>query len=97
MELSRAPRIAADLPVLYAVGQSDFAGTVANISRSGAHVVVDHFAPDIGTHIRLFIAEHRDRQVEVEARVVRQSPRGFGAQFLGTPIELLELLADLGA
>ena len=96
MQLPRAPRIPADLPVLYAVGTSDFAGKIANISRSGAHVVVEHFAPDIGTRIRRFISEPRERQNALEPRVVRKTPRGFCAQFLGTPVHQHELLADLG-
>ncbi|HEU4428068.1 MAG TPA: PilZ domain-containing protein [Myxococcota bacterium] len=90
------PRVAAQLPVVYAVGTSDFAGTVVNISRTGVLVRVDHRVPDLGARIRLFISNAREQQIEVYARVVREIPRGFAAQFLAVPIELLELLADLG-
>ena len=97
MVLVRAPRHHADIQILYEVGESDFAGRIANISRSGAYVEVDFFVPYVGRCIRLLISEPRDRRVEVEACVVRVTPRGYGAQFMRRPIELLELLADLGS
>lgn len=90
------PRVTANFHVLYAVDRSDYAGTIVNISRSGALIAAEHLAPEVGTQLRLFVLESPDRQIEVEARVVRLTPRGFGAQFLGTPVELLELLEDLG-
>jgi len=89
-------RVAANLPVLFAVGTSDFAGTLVNISRSGALVRTKHHVPEVGARIRLFISRSRERQIEIEARVVRHLPRGLAAEFLGALVELLELLADLG-
>jgi hypothetical protein len=96
MVLVRAPRHPADIQILYEVGESDFAGRISNISRSGAYVEVDFFVPYVGRRIRLLMSGPRDRRVDVDACVVRVTPRGYGAQFLGKPIELLELLADLG-
>jgi len=90
------PRIAAHLPVLCFVGTSEYAGTVVNISRTGAYVRVEHYVPEIDARIRLFISGPAERQIEVDASVVRLTPHGFAARFLGTPVELLELLADLG-
>ncbi|HEU0303186.1 MAG TPA: Fe-Mn family superoxide dismutase [Gaiellaceae bacterium] len=57
--------------MLYAVGKSDFAGTAVNIARTGVLVRVDHYVPNIGARIRLFISDSRERQIEVDARAVR--------------------------
>ena len=89
-------RVAASLPVLFAVGTSDFAGTVVSILRAGALVRAERHVPEVGARIRLFISRSLERQIEIEARVVRHVPRGFAAEFLGALVELLELLADLG-
>jgi len=89
------PRVNANFPVLYTVAGSDYAGTIVNISRSGALVATDQHVPGVGIQLRpvLFAGS---RQIELEARVVRHIERGFAVEFLGVPVELLELLADLG-
>jgi hypothetical protein len=94
----RAPRIPTSLRALYTLERADFAGTIVDLSRSGARVEApENRVPETGAQIRLCIAGSRDRQIEVAARVARQTEQGFGAQFIGsTPVELLELLVDLG-
>ena len=97
MEQPRAARVPTSLRALYTLERSDFEGTVVDLSRSGAKVETAlNRVPDRDARIRLFIAGSSDRQIELEARVARHTGHGFGAQFMATPVELLELLADLG-
>lgn len=90
------PRVNAAFAVHYAVGRSHYSGTIVNISRSGVLAVAEHYVPDVGTRLHLSISGPRDHQIELDARVVRRTEHGFAAEFLGTPVELLELVADLG-
>jgi hypothetical protein len=98
VEHRRAARIQTNLRALYTFERADVVGTIANLSRSGARVdTLESRVPGTGAQIRLSIAGSRDRRIEVDARVARQTGQGFGAQFAGpTPVELLELLVDLG-
>ena len=75
--------------------RADCAGTVIDLSRRGAHVeTARNRVPDIGAKLRLYLAGSFDLKIEVEARVVRHTAQGFGAEFVGAvPVELL---TDLG-
>lgn len=97
MELQRAARLPATLPVLYEVNRADFAGTVIDISRTGAQIEATwDRVPAVGARVRLFISGSRDHQIELDGHTVRHTERGFAAHFARAPVELLELLVDLG-
>lgn len=98
MNVQRAARLRATLPVLYEFDRADFAGTVVDISRTGAHVAAEAGrVPGVGAPVRLFISGSRHHQVEIDGRTVRHTERGFAASFAGgAPVQLLELLVDLG-
>jgi hypothetical protein len=98
MEVRRAARVRATLPVLYVLDRSDFTGTVVDISRTGAHIAAaKERVPEVGAPVRLFISGSRHHQVEIDGHTVRHTERGFATHFAGsTPVQLLELLVDLG-
>jgi len=90
------PRVNANFPVRFSLERSECAGTLVNLSRSGALVAADRYVADVGAQLRLVISAPRPGPIAVDSCVVRRTANGFAVQFLGAPVELLELLADLG-
>jgi hypothetical protein len=96
MERRRAARLAARYRVQYRPGQADAFGTIVSISRSGALLATGASAPlpSVGEALSLLVAAP-EPTVELEARVVSVGVASFAIEFVGEPVELLELLSGL--
>jgi c-di-GMP-binding flagellar brake protein YcgR len=91
----RAVRWPFQQPVLYTVRDQDCSGTTVDVSIHGAQIALTGLdLADIGDVVRLHIPA-RGRQIEIEARVVRRTSKGFGVAFRAPQPDLLDVIADL--
>ncbi len=77
VKVKRDRRIRTEFETLYSSDRQEGAGTLANISYSGAQLTGTSLRPAVGTKLRLYVFVQPISPFEVVGEVVRHSEDGF--------------------
>ncbi len=89
------PRRVASNEVAYSAGREEGIGRLADVSISGALLEEATSQPPLDSMLQLHVLRDSGEPVDLAARVVRHSPRGFAVKFSGYTRELAELLEEI--
>jgi hypothetical protein len=93
----RNPRFRTRFDALCSAGQREGAGTLADISRSGALLEGASFCPEPGTKIRLYVFVQPVSPFELVGEVVRSEDKRFAIRFTELDPAVGRLVEDVAA
>ncbi len=82
---------------LYASGQMEGAGVLADLSYSGARVEEASLCPPVGTRMRLYVFIQPVSPFELIGHVIRSTQSGFAIAYDISDPELRDLVDDIAA
>ena len=91
------PRFQTRFDVLCSTGETEGAGTLVNISRSGACLDLSSPMPDLGTKVRLHIFIQPVCPFELGGEVVRCDENRFAIRYSNLDAEVGRLVDDVAA
>lgn len=91
------PRFRTRFDVLCSTGESEGAGTLVNISRSGARLDRSSMMPEVGTKVRLYIFIQPVSPFELSGEVVRADDSTFAIRYSDLDAEIGRLVDDVAA
>ncbi len=97
MERRNHPRFRTRFDVLCSTGEQEGAGTLVNLSRSGARLDGASVLPAIGTKVRLYIFIQPVSPFELSGEVVRQDGSTFAIRYSNLDTEIGRLVDDVAA
>ena len=97
MERRKNPRFRTRFDVLCSAGDKEGAGTLVNISRSGARLDAASHCPEIGTKVRLYIFIQPVCPFEISGEVVRHEEGTFAIRYSNLDPEIGRLVDDVAA
>ncbi len=97
MEQRRSPRFRTHFDALISSGRAEGAGTLAEISYSGARVEAASTQPPIGTRITLYIFVLPVSPFELTGQVARHTEKGFAVAYDLFDPEIRRLVDDVAA
>ncbi len=97
MEHRRDSRFHTQFDALYSAGREEGAGTLVDISRSGAHLEQTSLRPEVGSKVRIYIFVRPVSPFELVGEVVRHTDSGFAIESIEASEEILELVDDVAA
>lgn len=97
MEQRRSPRFRTHFDALISSGRTEGAGTLAEISYSGARVEAASTQPPIGTRVTLYIFVLPVSPFELTGQVARHTEKGFAIAYDLFDPEIRRLVDDVAA
>lgn len=97
MNRRRNPRFRARFDALCSAGEREGAGTLADISRSGARLDGASYCPEPGTKVRLYVFVQPVSPFELVGEVVRSDARGFAIRYTELDPAIGRLVDDVAA
>lgn len=97
MDRRNHPRFRTKFDVLCSAGETEGAGTLVNISRSGAYLDTSNECPEIGTKVRLYIFIQPVCPFELSGEVVRVDGSSFSIRYSNLDPEVGRLVDDVAA
>ena len=97
MDRRNHPRFRTRFDVLCSAGDVEGAGTLKNISRSGACLASVSHVPEVGTKVRLYIFIQPISPFELAGEVVRRAEGEFAIQYSNLDPEVGRLVDDVAA
>lgn len=97
MNRRRNPRFRTRFDALCSAGDREGAGTLADISRSGARLAGASFCPEPGTKIRLYVFIQPVSPFELVGEVVRGEGDTFAIRFASLDPAVGRLVEDVAA
>ena len=97
MERRKNPRYRATFDALCSAGETEGAGVLVNISRSGALLENASHAPEIGTKVRLYVFIQPVCPFELAGEVVRADGDTFAIRYSNLDPEIGRLVDDVAA
>ena len=91
------PRFRTKFDVLCSTGEREGAGTLSNISRSGASIDSASKMPPLGTKVRLYIFIQPISPFELSGEVVRHEGTTFAIRYSNLDAEVGRLVDDVAA
>jgi hypothetical protein len=91
------PRFRTKFDVLCSTGDEEGAGTLVNISRSGARLDSVTRIPDLGTKVRLYVFIQPVCPFELAGEVVRHEGTTFAVRYSNLDPEIGRLVDDVAA
>jgi hypothetical protein len=82
---------------LYASGEVEGAGVLADLSYSGARIEGASLSPPVGTHVRLYVFIQPISPFELIGDVVRSTESGFAIVYEVSDPGLRDLVDDIAA
>lgn len=82
---------------LYSAGKNEGAGTLSNISYSGAHLEGVSIQPELEKPLRLFVFIQPVSPFELVGTVVRHTDDGFAIEFSELSDEIKRFVDDVAA
>ncbi len=95
MENRRDPRFHTQFDALYSSGREEGAGTLVDLSRSGAHLEHSSLRPQVGSKVHLYIFVRPVAPFELVGEVVRHTDSGFAIENIEASEEILQLVDDV--
>lgn len=96
-ERRRSPRVRSRFDALIAAGAREGAGTLAEISYSGARLDDTSLQPPVGTEVRLYVFVQPVSPFEIEGVVTRHTETGFAVTYELFDVEIRRLVDDVTA
>ncbi len=97
MNRRRNPRFRTRFDALCSTGEREGAGTLADLSRSGARLEGSSFAPEPGTKVRLYVFVLPVSPFELVGEVVRSESGSFAIRFTELDPAIGRLVEDVAA
>ena len=97
MDRRNHPRFRTKFDVLCSAGETEGAGTLVNISRSGARLDAASHAPEVGTKVRLYIFIQPVCPFELAGEVIRVEGTTFAIRYSNLDPEVGRLVDDVAA
>ncbi|MEZ4333826.1 MAG: PilZ domain-containing protein [Myxococcota bacterium] len=97
MNRRRNPRFRARFDALCSVGEREGAGTLVDISRSGARLDGASFCPEPGTKVRLYVFIQPVAPFELAGEVVRSDGQSFAIRYTELDPAVGRLVDDVAA
>ncbi|MCR9095598.1 MAG: PilZ domain-containing protein [bacterium] len=97
MDRRNHPRFRAKFDVLCSAGETEGAGTLVNISRSGARLDSASHVPEIGTKVRLYVFIQPVCPFELAGEVTRVDGTTFAIRYGNLDPEIGRLVDDVAA
>ena len=97
MDRRNHPRFRTKFDVLCSSGETEGAGTLVNISRSGARLDSASHQPEIGTKVRLYIFIQPVCPFELAGEVIRVEGTTFAIRYSNLDPEVGRLVDDVAA
>ena len=97
MERRKNPRFRTKFDVLCSAGEREGAGTLANISRSGACLEGASHCPEMGTKVRFYVFIQPVCPFELAGEVVRVEGDTFAIRYSNLDPEIGRLVDDVAA
>jgi len=97
VERRNHPRFRTRFDVLCSTGEQEGAGTLVNISRSGARLDSTSMLPEIGTKVRLYVFIQPVCPFEIAGEVVRHEGSTFAIRYGNLDPEIGRLVDDVAA
>ena len=97
MDRRRSPRFKTKFDALYSAAAEEGAGTLAEISYSGARLEGASIRPGVGTRIRLYIFLQPVAPFELEGLVARHTESGFALNYDLFDEDIRRLVDDVSA
>lgn len=97
MDRRNHPRFRTKFDVLCSAGETEGAGTLENISRSGACLVGATHVPELGTKVRLYVFVQPVCPFELAGEVVRADEASFAIRYSNLDAEVGRLVDDVAA
>ena len=91
------PRFRTKFDVLCSAGETEGAGILVNISRSGAQIGSATHAPEIGTKVRLYVFIQPVCPFELAGEVIRADDASFAIRYSNLDPEVGRLVDDVAA
>jgi len=91
------PRFRTKFDVLCSAGETEGAGTLVNISRSGAQIDGASHSPEIGTKVRLYVFIQPVCPFELAGEVIRADEETFAIRYSNLDPEVGRLVDDVAA
>ena len=91
------PRFQTRFDVLCSAGEREGAGTLVNISRSGARLDTSSHMPELGTKVRLYVFIQPVCPFELSGEVVRCDGTTFAIRYSNLDAEVGRLVDDVAA
>ena len=96
-EQRACPRYVAQFDALLATGRREGAGTLADISYTGARLEETSILPELGQKICLYVFVQPVSPFELEGEVVRVDDDGFAIRYAVESDEVRRLVDDVAA
>lgn len=93
----RNPRFRTRFDALCSAGEREGAGTLSDLSRSGARLSGASFCPEPGTKVRLYVFIQPVSPFELVGEVVRSDGRSFAIRFTELDPAVGRLVEDVAA
>lgn len=97
MDQRKHPRFRTRFDALCSSGRAEGAGTLIDISYSGAQLEEATIRPALGTELRLYVFVQPVSPFELVGRVVRHSETGFAIAYTVETPEARSLVDDVAA
>lgn len=97
MEQRGHPRYRTRFDTLCSSGREEGAGTLVDLSYTGARLEDASVRPALGTKVRLFVFVQPVAPFELSGQVVRHTERGFAIAFGSLEPEVARLVDDVAA
>ena len=97
MDRRNHPRFRTQFDALCSTGEREGAGTLINISRSGARLGTDSELPELGTKVRLYVFIQPVCPFELCGEVVRHEGASFAISYSNLDPEIGRLVDDVAA
>lgn len=97
MDRRNHPRFRTKFDVLCSTGETEGAGILTNLSRSGAVVESANTLPEIGTKVRLYVFIQPVCPFELAGEVVRAEGQSFAIRYNNLDPEIGRLVDDVAA
>ena len=97
MDRRNHPRFRTKFDVLCSTGETEGAGTLMNISRSGARLESSNTLPELGTKVRLYVFIQPVCPFEISGEVVRSEGTTFAISYNNLDPEIGRLVDDVAA
>jgi hypothetical protein len=91
------PRFRTKFDVLCSTGETEGAGTLMNISRSGASLESSNTLPELGTKVRLYVFIQPVCPFEISGEAVRADGTTFAISYNNLDPEIGRLVDDVAA
>ena len=97
MDRRRSPRFQTRFDTLVSAGAREGAGTLTDISYSGARLEDSSIRPPVGTLVRLYVFVRPVSPFELEGTVSRHTETGFAIDYELFDAEIRRLVDDVTA